>query len=425
MVGHQRQMARLAAQMDGLGPNPEVMLGGLAESLKRGVRNDPRLTAEAKAKAMGQLSIDPGSSLGIAIAEVRGTTSIPVSGRMAEIGSGIRAVQSMAKLGGAVLSAVFGDPDAAAARTTLGLAAGTAGWTSLGISAFAQGLFADPDAGQALATLGVSAYVRGLLDDPDAGAARTTLGLAPGAPAWDALGIEAIVAGMIATGGAGTPYIATLLDDADAAAARATLGLPSGATGWTNFGISAFAQGLLDDADAATARATLGIAAGGGLPPGHLSGLTLSNSGTSTYFHIAAGRCRDDTDAIDIVLAAGIVGKRVAGPWAAGSGNVYGLDTGTRTINTWYSVWAIAKADGTADALFSLSATAPAMPPGFVYKRRIDLVRLAEALYAAIWSGGEPDLAAVEAELGLPAGRTALAAASASSSGTPTFRSAL
>ena len=117
-TNHQRSAARMAAQMSVLGPNPESMLASLTESMKRRIRNDPKMSAEAKAKAMAGLTDDPTSALGIALAEVRGLTHIPADGRVtaSEIGAGFRAVQSMAKLGGAVLSAVFPDPVIAAAN---------------------------------------------------------------------------------------------------------------------------------------------------------------------------------------------------------------------------------------------------------------------------------------------------------------------
>ena len=60
---------------------------------------------------------------------------------------------------------------------------------------------------------------------------------------------------------------------------------------------------------------------------------------------------------------------------SATSGAADGLDTGTIAASTWYSVWAIAKADGTQGGLLSLSATAPTMPSGYTYKARIGWIR--------------------------------------------------
>ncbi len=44
-----------------------------------------------------------------------------------------------------------------------------------------------------------------------------------------------------------------------------------------------------------------------------------------------------------------------------------GLDTGSPAAAHWYYIWAIAKADGTKSAVFSLSSTAPTLPSGYVY----------------------------------------------------------
>jgi len=52
-----------------------------------------------------------------------------------------------------------------------------------------------------------------------------------------------------------------------------------------------------------------------------------------------------------------------------------GLDTGSIAVATWYSLWVIARYDGTVAALASLSATAPTMPSGYVFKARVGWVR--------------------------------------------------
>lgn len=59
---------------------------------------------------------------------------------------------------------------------------------------------------------------------------------------------------------------------------------------------------------------------------------------------------------------------------ASGAG---GLDTGSPTPSTWYYVWLIYDpSTTTADGLFSTSPTAPTMPTGYTYKRRV----------AAVWN---------------------------------------
>lgn len=51
------------------------------------------------------------------------------------------------------------------------------------------------------------------------------------------------------------------------------------------------------------------------------------------------------------------------------------LDAGTIAIDTWYFIWAIAKADGTTAGLASTSSTSPTMPTGYTYKARIGAVQ--------------------------------------------------
>ena len=122
----------------------------------------------------------------------------------------------------------------------------------------------------------------------------------------------------------------------------------------------------------------LGVAGVGvGLPSasrGMIDGLTLSNAADTEHdITIAAGAARDSTDAYTLGLAAAIT-KQIDAAWAAGT-NAGGLDTGSVGNNTWYHVWLIRKdSDGTIDALFSTSATAPTMPAGYTYKRRIGSV---------------------------------------------------
>lgn len=115
MWAHQSRAARLAAQMDALGPNPDVMIASLVDAQQRKVRNSA-MDPVAKQREIQRLRLSEFSQLGIALAEVRGLTLVPENASMANIGSGIRAFQSMAKLGGAVLSAVFPDVVIAAAN---------------------------------------------------------------------------------------------------------------------------------------------------------------------------------------------------------------------------------------------------------------------------------------------------------------------
>lgn len=116
MLTHQQRAARLAAQMQVLGPNPEIMINSLTDSLQARVRNDPNVAPERKSKLIRKLQPDAGA-IRDTLTEVRGLTSAPVDVSAAKISSGIRAVQSMSKLGGAVLSA--GPPDVVSSAANL------------------------------------------------------------------------------------------------------------------------------------------------------------------------------------------------------------------------------------------------------------------------------------------------------------------
>ncbi|TGR84269.1 hypothetical protein EN866_33375 [Mesorhizobium sp. M2D.F.Ca.ET.223.01.1.1] len=105
MVAHLRSAARMAANMEALGPNPEVMFGALVDGLKRSVKDDAKLSPAEKAKRMKGLTIDAGQ-LRHAIDISTGMISRPVDVNAAKIGGDIRAVQSLAKLGAALWSSM-------------------------------------------------------------------------------------------------------------------------------------------------------------------------------------------------------------------------------------------------------------------------------------------------------------------------------
>ena len=105
----------------------------------------------------------------------------------------------------------------------------------------------------------------------------------------------------------------------------------------------------------------------------YIAGLTLSTSGPSTTFSVAAGQAADSTN-VDMVLLASAISK-TTGAWVVGSGSG-GLDTGAIAINTWYHVWLIKRTDtGVVDVLVSLSATAPTMPSPYSERRRIGAMK--------------------------------------------------
>ena len=116
-----------------------------------------------------------------------------------------------------------------------------------------------------------------------------------------------------------------------------------------------------------------------------LSEINIFTSGTSNMPPMAnnvsdvnndidfwAGFCYDLTTNIKITNTA--LTKKLDTVFSAGT-NQGGLDAGAKANNTWYHSYAISKADGTSDFLFSTSATAPTMPSGFVNKRRIGSIK--------------------------------------------------
>ena len=161
-------------------------------------------------------------------------------------GSGTADITTLSAFGRTLID----DADAAAARTTLGLVIGTHVQAYDAELAAIAGLTSAADAlpyftgSGTAATTTLSSFGRTLIDDVDAAAARTTLGLAIGTnvQAYDAE--LAALAGLTSAAdrlpyftGSGTATLATftafgrsLIDDADAAAARTTLALGSIAT---------------------------------------------------------------------------------------------------------------------------------------------------------------------------------------------------
>lgn len=107
MHSHLQQAAKYAAQLERFGPNPEATITRMLAALQREAAADPQLTPVQQQAAVRQLNPRARfSSIGSAWAEVTGLTSAPENLTMAQIGSNWRAVQSLAKLGGAVLSSL-------------------------------------------------------------------------------------------------------------------------------------------------------------------------------------------------------------------------------------------------------------------------------------------------------------------------------
>ncbi|WP_428247211.1 hypothetical protein [Ferrovibrio sp.] len=107
MIAHQNRAARVAAQLQVLGPNPEATLHGALERVKDRIRNDAAFPVGDKEAAIKSLALDGRMGrIAAAVAEMQGLTLAPGNVTAARIGASIRAVQSMAKLGGAVISSI-------------------------------------------------------------------------------------------------------------------------------------------------------------------------------------------------------------------------------------------------------------------------------------------------------------------------------
>lgn len=98
--------------------------------------------------------------------------------------------------------------------------------------------------------------------------------------------------------------------------------------------------------------------------------LKLSSTGASSVVTVTADQIALDSTAGAPPL---LVGSVSASPSLTSSG-ANGLDTGAPAASTWYSVWLISNGTATA-GLLSLSTTAPTMPPGYTYRRRVGWVR--------------------------------------------------
>lgn len=127
------------------------------------------------------------------------------------------------------------------------------------------------------------------------------------------------------------------------------------------------------------------------LPRGYIDGCALTNGTDATNdINIAAGVCRDSTNAFSITVAA-MAGKQLDANWAPGA--AAGMRNSAAAItNTTYHIYAVAKADGTQDIYAHTSTTAAtalaalqAEPSGasYVYARLImSIVRTGASIKA-------------------------------------------
>jgi hypothetical protein len=111
----------------------------------------------------------------------------------------------------------------------------------------------------------------------------------------------------------------------------------------------------------------------GGLPQGYIDGLITSRA-SATSISVAAGEARDDTDAVDMVLASALT--KTEASWSVGTaaGGLDGSESsaGNYDNETWYYIYLIKRSDtGVVDVLFSESKTTPTLPTNYDYSRLI------------------------------------------------------
>jgi len=106
---------------------------------------------------------------------------------------------------------------------------------------------------------------------------------------------------------------------------------------------------------------------------GNLFGLQLAAAGGTGTFSITAGAAADSTASVMMQLTSAF--SKTTGAWSAGSAQG-ALDTGSIAVTSWYYVHVIKNiTSGISDILFSLSATAPTLPSGYGYFRRIGCMK--------------------------------------------------
>lgn len=212
-----------------------------------------------------------------------------------------------------------------------------------------------------------------------------------------------------------------LLNGANAAAQRTSLGLGSAALLTAGTGASNAVQ--LDGSAKLPAvdGSALTNLAGALLPIGAFFGMALSRA-SATTFTIAAGAARNDNGGTGKNVQFNSAFTKSLSAWAVGTGNG-GLDTGAVANSTWYHVHGIVNdSDGSSDAIYSLSATAPTVPAGYTARAYISFFKTngsaqitAFSQIGDIWlkdsatadiDATNPGTAAVTRTLDLPTGRT-------------------
>jgi len=99
---------------------------------------------------------------------------------------------------------------------------------------------------------------------------------------------------------------------------------------------------------------------------------------TTTRITVSAGQCRDSTNSKDIRRLTPI-NKDLTAPWAVGNNNG-GRDTGSlAAAQTWHVFVILNPSTSVTDVLLSQSPTAPALPSGYTYFRRVGSIILEAA----------------------------------------------
>lgn len=118
-------------------------------------------------------------------------------------------------------------------------------------------------------------------------------------------------------------------------------------------------------------------------PKGAFSNLSIKVASNTTVTVVADYVTTTDGTNFQTTALSGTINLGTAGAANA-------LDAGSIATSTWYSIWAIAKADGTTAGLAATSATSPTLPSGYTYKARIGWVRTisASATLLGTWQLG-------------------------------------
>jgi hypothetical protein len=185
-----------------------------------------------------------------------------------------------------------------------------------------------------------------------------------------------------------------------------------------SFAISKIADGTANrlygtDGSGVATEVTLGtglslssssLSATSALPRGYIDGLILSNGTDATNdIDIAAGKCRDSTDAVDIVIATAL-GKQLDANWAAGG--TTGTPVGGRNSTagqawddgTWHCYAVRTAASSAGDIYFHKSTTvatvltalqAESGGTDYIYARRIGSITRSTSIRPFVQDGDE------------------------------------